>query len=64
VFAEVPDTPNTFAAKPVKVGLSNGKMVPVFKGIEEGARVVVDGAFLVKAELAKGEMEGKTCSGH
>ena len=64
VFAEVPNEPNTFAARPVKVGLSNGKMIPVLKGLEEGARVVVEGAFLVKAEIAKGEMEGKTCSGH
>ena len=64
VFAEVPKEPNTFAAKPVKVGLSNGKLIPVLKGIEEGARIVVEGAFLVKAEIAKGEMEGKTCSGH
>ncbi len=64
VFAEVPNEPNTFSAKPVKVGLSNGKMIPVLSGIKEGERIVVDGAFLVKAEIAKGEMEGKTCSGH
>ena len=64
VFAEVPNEPNTFASRPVKVGLSNGKMIPVLKGLEEGARVVVEGAFVVKAEIAKGEMEGKTCSGH
>lgn len=64
VFAEVPGEPNTFASKPVRVGLSNGKMIPVLEGLEEGMNVVVEGAFLVKAEIAKGEMEGKTCSGH
>jgi len=64
VFVSVPDEPNTFAARPVKVGLSNGKMIPVLSGLNEGEGVVVEGAFLVKAEIAKGEMEGKTCSGH
>jgi cobalt-zinc-cadmium efflux system membrane fusion protein len=64
VFVAVPNEPNTFASRPVKVGLSNGKMIPVLQGLEEGTGVIVEGAFLVKAEIAKGEMEGKTCSGH
>jgi cobalt-zinc-cadmium efflux system membrane fusion protein len=64
VFVAVPDEPNTFASRPVKVGLSNGKMIPVLSGLKEGESVVAEGAFLVKAEIAKGEMEGKTCSGH
>ena len=64
VFVAVPDEPNTFASRPVKVGVSNGKMIPVLSGLKEGENIVVEGAFLVKAEIAKGEMEGKTCSGH
>ncbi len=64
VFVAVPDEPNTFAARPVKVGLSNGAMIPVLEGLKEGEGVVVEGAFLVKAEIAKSIMEGKTCSGH
>ncbi len=64
VFVEVAGEPGAFAARPVKVGPSNGVAVPVLAGLDEGARVVVDGAFIIKAELVKGVMEGKTCSGH
>jgi len=64
VFVAVPDEPGAFAARPVKVGPSNGTLVPVLSGLEEGTPVVVEGAFVVKAEIAKGIMEGKTCSGH
>jgi hypothetical protein len=39
-------------------------MVPVLSGLEEGQRFVSEGAFILKAELVKGIMEGKTCSGH
>jgi cobalt-zinc-cadmium efflux system membrane fusion protein len=64
VFAVVPDEPNTYARKAVEAGSAVGGMLPVFSGLEEGALVVTDGAFILKAELAKNEMEGKTCSGH
>jgi len=64
VFIQAPAPPGTFAARPVKVGPSNGTSVPILSGLDEGTPIVVEGAFIVKAELAKGEMEGKTCSGH
>jgi len=64
VFVALPGEPGTFSARPVTVGPASGTLVPVLAGLDEGAEVVVDGAFLIKAELAKGIMEGKTCSGH
>ncbi|MBM3333770.1 efflux RND transporter periplasmic adaptor subunit [Candidatus Sumerlaeota bacterium] len=64
VFVEVDGEPNTFARQAVAVGPPVGRIVPVLSGLEEGRRFVSEGAFLLKAELAKGEMEGKTCSGH
>jgi hypothetical protein len=30
-------------------------MVPVLSGLKEGEQVVISGAFILKAELAKGE---------
>jgi cobalt-zinc-cadmium efflux system membrane fusion protein len=64
VFIEAPNEPSSFIARRVETGPSNGEMVPILSGLEEGTRIVVEGAFIVKAELVKGEMEGKTCSGH
>lgn len=64
VFVEVPGEPNTFAKAAVKVGPAMGQMVPVLSGLEEGKRYVAAGSFIIKAELAKAIMEGKTCSGH
>jgi multidrug efflux pump subunit AcrA (membrane-fusion protein) len=64
VFVAVAGEPGTFAAKPIKAGPTHGKMIAVVSGLNEGEQVVVDGAFVIKAELAKGIMEGKTCSGH
>jgi membrane fusion protein, heavy metal efflux system len=64
VFAEVKGEPFTYVRQPVEPGLAIGGMVQIASGLEEGARVVTDGAFILKAELAKGEMEGKSCSGH
>lgn len=64
VFVEVEGEPNTFAKCAVKVGPSVGRMVPILGGLDEGKRYVSAGAFIVKAELSKAIMEGKTCSGH
>jgi cobalt-zinc-cadmium efflux system membrane fusion protein len=64
VFVEVEGEPNTFAKQAVVVGPAVGRMVPVLSGLEEGKRFVSEGTFVLKAELAKGIMEGKTCSGH
>jgi len=57
-------TDKGFVPAPVTVGRGDGSHVEITKGLEKGKRVVVEGAFLVKAEIAKGIMEGKTCSGH
>ncbi|MCX8038064.1 MAG: efflux RND transporter periplasmic adaptor subunit [Candidatus Sumerlaeia bacterium] len=64
VFVVAECGPNTFAKQPVKVGPTVRGLVPILEGLEEGRSVVVEGAFLLKAELAKAIMEGKTCTGH
>ncbi len=64
VFVEVAGEPGAFASQPVKLGQSNGLVVSILSGLDESSRVVVEGAFVIKAELVKGIMEGKTCSGH
>lgn len=64
VFVQAANPPGTFAARPVKIGPSNGTSVPILSGLDDGTPIVVEGAFVIKAELIKGEMEGKTCSGH
>jgi cobalt-zinc-cadmium efflux system membrane fusion protein len=64
VFVEVPGEPGTFAKQAVKVGPTIGQLVPILSGLAEGKRYVAEGAFIVKAEMSKAIMEGKTCSGH
>jgi multidrug efflux pump subunit AcrA (membrane-fusion protein) len=64
VFVALANEPGAFAARQIKAGPAIGRMVSVVSGLEEGEQVVVDGAFIIKAELAKGAMAGKTCSGH
>ncbi|MEI7633420.1 MAG: efflux RND transporter periplasmic adaptor subunit [bacterium] len=64
VFVAVDGEPGAFVSQPVKTGQPIGSMVPILSGLEEGKQVVTSGTFIVKAELAKGIMEGKTCSGH
>ncbi|MBI5092510.1 MAG: efflux RND transporter periplasmic adaptor subunit [Candidatus Hydrogenedentes bacterium] len=57
-------TDKGFVPAPVTVGSSNDTHVEIVKGLEQGTRIVVEGAFVIKAEIAKGVMEGKTCGGH
>jgi len=64
VFVEVEGEPNTYAAKRIEIGPAIGGRIPVLAGLEEGMRYVNGGSFIVKAQLAKATMEGKTCSGH
>ena len=53
VFVPVKDEPNTFAARPVRVGKTIGGMVPILEGLAPDEEVVVAGSFILKAELGK-----------
>jgi cobalt-zinc-cadmium efflux system membrane fusion protein len=53
VFVPVEGEPNTFAARPVKHGRPVGGMVPIESGLKDGEQVVVNGAFILKADLGK-----------
>ncbi len=55
VFVPVPQEENTFAARAVTVGEAVGDLIPVLGGLKDGDEVVVAGAFILKAELGKGE---------
>lgn len=47
-----------FAARQVQTGRSASGMVEILSGVEEGENYVVKGAFMLKSELKKGELEG------
>lgn len=47
-----------FAARPVELGRASGGMVEVVSGLKEGESYAVKGAFTLKSELKKGEIEG------
>ena len=56
-FVEV--KPGSYAARPVRAEpLADGRL-HVLSGLSAGDRVVVDGAFTLKSELAKAELEGE-----
>jgi cobalt-zinc-cadmium efflux system membrane fusion protein len=57
VFVAVPGEPGTFARRSVLTGPAAGGFVPVLAGLEPGEEVAVSGAFLLKAELGKGDAE-------
>jgi cobalt-zinc-cadmium efflux system membrane fusion protein len=50
------DEQGEFIAHPVTVGRESGQQAEVLQGLEPGARVVVDGAFVIKSELMRGEL--------
>jgi len=54
----VPRGPGVFEAKPVGRGRDLGGEVEILSGLAPGAQVVVDGAFLLKAEFDKARGEG------
>ncbi|MSM38581.1 MAG: efflux RND transporter periplasmic adaptor subunit [Geobacter sp.] len=47
-----------FEPRPVELGRASGGMVEVVSGLREGERYAVKGAFTLKSELKKGELEG------
>ncbi|MCB9714020.1 MAG: efflux RND transporter periplasmic adaptor subunit [Myxococcales bacterium] len=51
VYVEVPGEPGTYALREVRLGPRAGPVYPVLAGLAEGERVVVEGAFLVDADL-------------
>lgn len=55
VFIPVEGEPNTFAPRQVTVGRPVNGFVPIQSGLNAGDRVVVAGAFILKAELGKSE---------
>lgn len=55
VFVDVGD--GVFEARPVEIGARAGTDVRLASGVTAGERVVVGGAFTLKSELSKGELE-------
>ncbi len=56
VFVRV--SPDKFKRRDIETGRSLGKSLEVAAGLKEGEVVAVKGAFILKSELKKGELEG------
>jgi len=54
----VAEEDNKFKPRPVELGRASGGMVEVVSGLKEGERYASKGAFILKSELKKGEIEG------
>ncbi len=54
----VEKAPGLFELRPVEIGREAHGLVEIRRGLEEGERVVVKGAFLLKSELLKGSIGG------
>ena len=50
----VPGGENKFKAQPVTLGSSFGNQVEVLSGVKAGDRIVVQGAFTLKAQAVRG----------
>ena len=50
------DEPNAFLAQPVSLGRASGGLVEVVDGLNTVTEVVVDGAFVLKSELVRGQL--------
>jgi cobalt-zinc-cadmium efflux system membrane fusion protein len=59
VFVPVEGEPNTFAKRAIRAGPEIAGMIPVLRGLKEGEQVVVNGTFILKAELGKSSDEGE-----
>jgi len=46
-----------FAPRPVEIGRTAGGAVEIVSGLQEGERYAVQGSFIIKSELKKGEMK-------
>jgi cobalt-zinc-cadmium efflux system membrane fusion protein len=57
VFVPVPGEDGAFAKRDVAVGPAIGGYVPVISGLAEGELTVVEGSFILKAELGKSSAE-------
>jgi len=51
-------SPDKFARRDIETGRSLGKSLEVISGLKEGEEIAVKGAFILKSELKKGELEG------
>jgi cobalt-zinc-cadmium efflux system membrane fusion protein len=56
VFVQI--SPDKFKRRDIETGRSLGKSLEVTAGLKEGEVVAVKGAFILKSELKKGELEG------
>ena len=50
-FVFVQRDPQSFEARDVALGESNGEIVKILNGLREGEQVVIDGGFILKSEL-------------
>lgn len=50
------DHPGEFKSQPVKLGKSGRDFVEVIEGLDASSKVVVEGAFLLKSEMVRGEL--------
>lgn len=57
-FVYIAEAEDTFEKKPVKLGREQGGRVEVLEGIQDGDRVVAQGAFILKSQAQKSELKG------
>ena len=58
VLFAVTEKGDEFKPRSVELGRSTGGMVEIVSGLKEGERYAIKGAFILKSELKKGELEG------
>jgi cobalt-zinc-cadmium efflux system membrane fusion protein len=57
-YVFVQSSPDQFKRRDVETGRALGKSVEIKAGLKEGEVIAVKGAFILKSELKKGEIEG------